>query len=296
MAGGAFLAVTAAVVYIPACSSKDIVEDDAGGQTCQDAGNGQGKGCACDPASSMWAKPRSCYEGPAGTLKAGTGCKSGTRTCSMDGVQSDCAGQVLPTKEVCDTVDNDCNGVIDDISSDEMIITDFSEAGLDPPIEAGAQCYVNGKTGLCAAGRYGCNMSGMKDCLPIVPTDPDSGMSPYMEVCNGIDDDCDGVLDNVDWNGQMCMVMYDDGGAPKGECAKGTRQCLAGMETCQGMAPAMTDMCDGKDNNCNGKTDESSCPCPSNCTKQSNQYCCVYNNTNYCFGFMPGNPYVCYQQ
>jgi hypothetical protein len=299
MVGGAVLAVSSAVVYMPACSNKTIADDDSGTQVCQDAGNGQGQGCACDPNAAMWAKPRSCYEGPPGTLKAGTACKSGTRTCSMDGFQSDCSGQVLPTKEICDTIDNDCNGVVDDISSDEPIITDFSEAGLDPPIEAGAQCYVNGQTGLCAAGRYGCNKAGMKDCLPLIMADPDSGMSPYMEICNNIDDDCDGVVDNVPENGQMCMAMYADGGAPKGECAKGKTQCTAGVETCVPGTPAANDICDGKDNNCNGKVDEMGCnngPCPQSCTKANNQWCCVLSMNVYCEPQNLNMPWSCYQQ
>lgn len=307
--GAATTLVIAGIAYFPGCSPSSINQDAGGPGECKpqitDAGvdTGLGENCPCDPASKAWAKPKSCYEGPNGTVGKGV-CRSGTRTCTPDGFQTKCDGQTMPSVETCNTQDDDCNGAIDDIASDEPVITEWGDAGFEcndpgfcPPIDGGAQCYVNGRMpGLCGAGRYGCNTMGQKDCVPIFPLDPDSGMSPFHEVCNGFDDDCDNQTDNVDWAGQMCTVMYDDGGAPKGECAKGTRQCTGGVEVCQPGTPAMGDTCDGKDNNCNGKYDENGCnngTCP--CAK--GQWCCVYSNNVYCAGSSQyGNPYVCYQQ
>jgi hypothetical protein len=151
---------------------------------------------------------------------------------------------------------------------------------------------VNGQQGLCAAGHYGCNSMNQKDCVPLIKLDPDGGMSPYMEVCNTLDDDCNGTVDDVSWMGQMCMVVFDDGGSPKGECAKGTRTCIAGLDSCTGAKP-MAEVCNGKDDNCNGQYDENVCPCP--CAK--GQYCCVYNMQllGGCYSQSLGMPYVCYQ-
>src|SRR5581483_2567661 len=197
--------------------------DDGGMQVCMETSAGPGQGCPCDPATY---KAKSCYEGPTGTLGPGRACKSGTRKCDPSGVLTACEGQVLPGNETCNGVDDDCNGKIDDIASNEPIITDLSEAGLDPPIEAGVQCYVNGQQGLCAAGHYGCNMQNMKDCLPLLTLDPDGGMSPYMEVCNGVDDDCNGTVDDVNYQGQTCQATFPDGGSPKGECANSQLACV----------------------------------------------------------------------
>jgi len=58
----------------------------------------------------------------------------------------------------------------------------------------------------------------------------------------------------------------------------------------------MNDICDGKDNNCNGKYDEMGCN-NGTCACAKGQWCCVINSNVYCAGGQPwGNPYVCYQQ
>jgi hypothetical protein len=54
----------------------------------------------------------SCYTGPAGTLNVGI-CKAGSRTCT-NGVWSSCVGEVKPTSEVCNGLDDDCDGYVDD--------------------------------------------------------------------------------------------------------------------------------------------------------------------------------------
>ena len=277
---------------ITGCSPKTVIDDDGGTQTCMETSAVAGQGCPCDP---MTYKAKACYEGPTGSLGPGRACKSGTRKCDPSGVLTACEGQVLPGMEVCNALDDDCNGRIDDLAGNEPVIADLSEAGLDPPIEAGVQCYVNGAQGLCAAGHYGCNSMGKKDCVALISVDPDGGTSPYTEVCNTLDDDCNGTVDDVDFTGQTCMVMYDDGGSPKGECANGKRDCVQGLDSCVGPKPAM-ETCNGKDDNCNGKYDENICPCGSACPVNSNSWCCVYQNTCYNFGSKIGNPYVCYQQ
>ncbi|HIB83573.1 MAG TPA: hypothetical protein EYO59_02930 [Chromatiaceae bacterium] len=52
-----------------------------------------------------------CYEGDSGTRNIGA-CQEGTRTCSS-GAFGACDGQVLPTIETCNGVDDDCEGTAD---------------------------------------------------------------------------------------------------------------------------------------------------------------------------------------
>jgi len=64
----------------------------------------------CDGTIDNFAE--SCYTGPAGTLNVGI-CKAGSRTCT-NGVWSSCTGDVKPTSEVCNGLDDDCDGYVDD--------------------------------------------------------------------------------------------------------------------------------------------------------------------------------------
>ncbi len=87
---------------------------DTGYADCDgDAKNGceTSGGCACTPGATQ-----PCYEGPAGTEGVGP-CVGGTQTCDATGSGfGPCAGQVLPSKELCaNSTDDDCNGAVDDI-------------------------------------------------------------------------------------------------------------------------------------------------------------------------------------
>jgi len=65
------------------------------------------EGCKC-----KIGQERSCYSGPSGTEGVGV-CKAGIQRCE-GGVWGKCEGQVLPTAEICDGQDNDCDGKVDE--------------------------------------------------------------------------------------------------------------------------------------------------------------------------------------
>lgn len=75
------------------------------GQTCT-AGQ-----CVGQPVCNQ-GSTQSCYTGPVGTQGVGV-CKSGTQTCSINAWGS-CVGDVTPTTEVCDGIDNNCNAQVDE--------------------------------------------------------------------------------------------------------------------------------------------------------------------------------------
>ena len=133
-----------------------------GGVVC----DGNGQCVACLPGETI-----PCYTGPEGTLNVGV-CRAGTMTCLEDGSGfGECSGQVHPSSETCNLLDDDCDGQVDE-----------GIAGV------GASCTTP-LSGVCSQGTLQCQ-NGVLNCVPNVL------VGTRTEICNGLDDDCDGVVDN----------------------------------------------------------------------------------------------------
>ncbi len=206
-------------------------------------------------------------------LPCGVGsCQTASMTC-LDGRPAACV-PLAPTPEICDQSDNDCDGVADEGMPD------------------GAGCYtwlLGGAPGVgrCLPGALRCDgLAGVNRCVARTTDE-----LPTSEVCNGVDDDCDGLVDeNV--AGSPCTRA-------EGACtSRGSTRCRAdGTRYCDAPTPApTTEVCDGRDNDCDNLVDEDPATlAPTPCTVGLGQcartgvYRCTGPTANTCDA-TPGTP------
>ena len=161
-------------------------------------------------------------------------------------------------KESCNGVDDNCDGATDEANA-EGCKTWYADGDGDTFGD------VNKSACLCGPSKPFTTLQG-GDC-----NDASYAINPnFKEICfNGVDDDCDSSTDEE--GGKGCTDYYKDadgdgygGGSKKCLCEKNdvkgynttkTGDCddsKAGV----GTYPGAQEICDDKDNNCDGKTDE----------------------------------------
>jgi hypothetical protein len=148
-------------------------------------------------------------------------CSVGYWACNDDGSIDHCANSISPSPEVCDGLDNDCDGEVD------HFIDDCSTA--------------------CGTGKQRCEAGEWSGC---------TAPKPKTEVCNGVDDDCNGKIDEPEQLTVEPCFSPDNPTYYYGECRPGITRCISGHIECIGEVRPSTELCDNRDNNCNNIVDE----------------------------------------
>jgi MYXO-CTERM domain-containing protein len=200
---------------------------------------------------------------PCNNGKLGVCFKTGVYVCSADGKGVTCnAPSPSGTPEICDGLDNDCNGVVDDVPGGctklcQPEICNGLDDDCDGKIDNGIPSVPCGKdVGECKAGVSKC-VAGKIVC--------EGGTAPTAEKCDNLDNDCDGVTDGMGepcYSGATGCSFQSGKWVCKGVCTPGVRVCTAGVwGKCQGEVLPSKEICDGIDNNCDGNVDEQAeCP------------------------------------
>ncbi len=154
--------------------------------------------------------------------------EAGILVCTADGLNTTCSvSPTEPQNEICDGLDNDCDGDVDEENPG-----------------GGAPCSM-GEQGVCDTGLIEC-IGGAPACVQI--------QGAEAEICDGLDNDCDGDTDEE--LGQSTCGL--------GICENTVDNCLLGEEQlCEPLDLAVAEICDdGLDNNCDGDVDAADAGCP----------------------------------
>ena len=168
---------------------------------------------------------RDCQTGSIyGTAQVPCTGEAGTQDCCPDGFVCTASGphrQCLPLSGSCACVED---GIVD-------------------------ACTVENAWGTCIGLRT-CQLNG-----PNPGWSPCSAATPAAETCDGIDNDCDGLLNGLDDSLDMTSTPSGNGVCTNGTACTGSWFCQAGSWKCSAQS-VTPEVCDGLDNDCDGLPDD----------------------------------------
>ena len=262
--------------------------EDEGITVCAD--DGTQTVCAAEPGQAQTelcdGKDNDCNGVVDNTFDLGAPCTagvgecaaSGATVCSANGIEVVCDAMPLnPGVEVCNSLDDDCDGEVDEELGNQTCGQGQCEheaqaclGGQVPacdPLEGQQDEVCDGLDNDCDGAvdeDLGTTTCGLGECEHVEDNcdegiaqncDPLKGQLP--ESCNNLDDDCDGVVD--DGLGMTTCGL--------GPCEHEVANCAGGQEqSCDPMQGAVDETCDGVDNDCDGDPDDGlSQACQNNC-------------------------------
>ncbi len=152
--------------------------------------------------------------------------------------------------ELCDSLDNDCDGLVDEQATDQSTWY----------LDADADGFGDASSSLSACEQPSGYVDNDEDC-----NDVNAWIRPTsLELCNGVDDDCDGDIDVDPVNPNTFYIDADGDGHGEASTTIDVCDVPAGYaetyddcdDTNSGVYPDATELCDGIDNDCDGTIDE----------------------------------------
>jgi hypothetical protein len=148
----------------------------------------------------------------------------------VDGFWGRCEGETLPVAELCNAVDDDCDGILDN--------------GFE---RDGALCFYVGAKGACRTrGHWRCSGDGTTSSCDA------PRVQPTAETCDGIDNDCDGEVDNA----SVPRAEQECSTGKSGVCGPGTNTCVNATIRCIQRVQPGPEICNRLDDDCDGDVDE----------------------------------------